>query len=108
MHFPANSYVCQRPLSIGDDLPERAREATRTREKTALVQAALEALITREAAKRLAALGGSPRKLSDIPRRRNAGWVLANFAALPMAAGWLKIDSFGEEGSVGSMCTCLR
>ena len=43
-----------------------------TKEKTALVQAGLEALIAREAAKRLAALGGTQPKLSQIPRRRLA------------------------------------
>jgi hypothetical protein len=59
-------------LNIEDELLERAREATGIREKTALVRAGLEALIAREAAKRLAALRGSQPKLADIPRRRSA------------------------------------
>jgi hypothetical protein len=58
-------------LIIDDKLLERARELTGIREKTALVRAGLEALIAREAGKRLAALGGSQPKLA-IPRRRTA------------------------------------
>jgi Arc/MetJ family transcription regulator len=59
-------------LIIDDDLLERARQATGIQEKTALVRAGLEALIAREAGKRLAALGGTQPELSDIPRRRSA------------------------------------
>jgi Arc/MetJ family transcription regulator len=59
-------------LIIDDSLLERARQSTGIQEKTALVRAGLEALIAREAAKRLAALGGSQPKLPDIPRRRNS------------------------------------
>jgi hypothetical protein len=59
-------------LIIDDSLLERARELTGIREKTALVRAGLEALIAREAGRRLAALGGTEPKLTDIPRRRPA------------------------------------
>jgi hypothetical protein len=59
-------------LILDDGLIERARQLTGIREKTALVHAGLEALIAREAAKRLAALGGTQPKLADIPRRRTA------------------------------------
>jgi hypothetical protein len=59
-------------LIIDEGLIERARELTGIREKTALVRAGLEALIAREAGKRLAALGGSQPKLGSIPRRRSA------------------------------------
>jgi Arc/MetJ family transcription regulator len=59
-------------LVIDESLIERARELTGIREKTALVRAGLEALIAREAGKRLAALGGSQPKLASIPRRRSA------------------------------------
>jgi Arc/MetJ family transcription regulator len=59
-------------LIIDDKLLDRARELTGIKEKIALVQAGLEALIAREAAKRLAALGGTEPKVSDIPRRRRA------------------------------------
>jgi Arc/MetJ family transcription regulator len=59
-------------LIIDDGLLQRAREATGLQEKTALVKAGLEALIAREAGKRLAALGGTEPKLNEIPRRRSA------------------------------------
>lgn len=57
-------------LILKDALIERARELSGIQEKTALVHAALEALIAREAAKRLAALGGTQPKIADVPRRR--------------------------------------
>lgn len=59
-------------LIIDDALLDRAREATGIQEKTALVKAGLEALIAREAGKRLAALGGTQPKMSAVPRRRSA------------------------------------
>lgn len=57
-------------LLIDDELVQRARKLTGIQEKTALVREGLQALIAREAARRLAALGGSQPKLEDIPRRR--------------------------------------
>jgi Arc/MetJ family transcription regulator len=59
-------------LIIDDSLLERAREATGIKEKTALVRAGLEALIAREAGRRLAGLGGTQPKLRGISRRRSA------------------------------------
>ena len=57
-------------LNIEDSLLERARELTGVKEKTALVRLGLEALIALESARRLAALGGSEKKLKPTPRRR--------------------------------------
>jgi hypothetical protein len=57
-------------LNIDDQLLDRARALSGIEEKTSLVRAGLEALIAREAAKRLAALGGSEPRLRDVPRRR--------------------------------------
>jgi Arc/MetJ family transcription regulator len=57
-------------LIIDDDLVEKAKDLTGIQEKTALVKAGLQALISRESARRLAALGGSQPKLQHIPRRR--------------------------------------
>jgi Arc/MetJ family transcription regulator len=57
-------------LIIDDELLDRARELSGIREKTSVVHAGLEALIAREAAKRLATLGGSEPKLRPVPRRR--------------------------------------
>jgi hypothetical protein len=59
-------------LIIDTGLLERARELTGIQEKTALVRAGLEALIAREAGKRLAALGGTHPDMANIPRRRSA------------------------------------
>lgn len=57
-------------MIIEDELLNEARRLTGIVEKTALVRAGLEALIAREAARRLAALGGTMPDLKDIPRRR--------------------------------------
>jgi Arc/MetJ family transcription regulator len=59
-------------LIIDDSLLERARVLTGIQEKTALVRAGLEALIARQAGRRLAALGGTQPKLAKIPRRQPA------------------------------------
>ena len=57
-------------LNIEDELLARAAELTGIKEKTSLVRLGLKALIARESAKRLAALGGTEEKLDTIPRRR--------------------------------------
>lgn len=57
-------------LNIEDELLGRAAELTGIKEKTSLVKLGLEALIARESAKRLAALGGTEKNLEMIPRRR--------------------------------------
>jgi len=59
-------------LIIKDDVLSKAAELTGIREKTALVHLGLEALISKESAARLARLGGTERKLTNIPRRRTA------------------------------------
>ncbi len=59
-------------LILDDDLLERARSLTGLKEKTAMVHAGLEALIARESARRLAALGGSEKGLRRTPRRRSS------------------------------------
>ena len=57
-------------LNIDDALLEKAAKLVGTTEKTALVRRGLEALIALESARRLAALGGTEKKLRPIPRRR--------------------------------------
>ena len=57
-------------LNIEDELLAKAAELTGIKEKTSLVRLGLEALIARESAKRLAALGGTEQNLEMIPRRR--------------------------------------
>jgi hypothetical protein len=59
-------------LIIDQNLLEHAIQLTGIRQKTALVRAGLEALIAREAAKRLASLGGTEPGLRSVPRRRAA------------------------------------
>jgi Arc/MetJ family transcription regulator len=59
-------------LNIDDGLLAQARKLTGIEEKTALVREGLEALIARESARRLAALGGSERQLRPIRRRRDS------------------------------------
>jgi Arc/MetJ family transcription regulator len=63
--------VCMRTtLNIDDSLLAQAGEYTGETEKTALVRMGLEALIQRESARRLAALGGTMPSLTVPPRRR--------------------------------------
>ena len=57
-------------LILDDSLIDRARTLTGVAEKTALVHEGLRALIARESARRLAALGGSEPALRGSPRRR--------------------------------------
>ncbi len=63
--------ICMRStLNIEDRLVQEASRLTGVKEKTALVRMGLEALIAREAARRLAKLGGSEKTLRPISRRR--------------------------------------
>lgn len=57
-------------LNIDAELLAEAARLTGIDEKTALVRLGLEALIARESARRLAALGGTEKKLKRPPRRR--------------------------------------
>lgn len=59
-------------VNLEDALLAEAQRLTGITEKTALVQAGLTALVTRERARRLAVLGGSEPLLEEIPRRRAA------------------------------------
>jgi len=62
--------IVRTTLALDDDLLAEAQRLTGTTEKTALVRQALNALIERESARRLARLGGSEPDLAGIPRRR--------------------------------------
>ncbi len=59
-------------IALDDELLRTAQEFTGVEEKTALVREALKALIERESARRLAALGGSMPTVKNTPRRRPA------------------------------------
>ena len=57
-------------LDLDEELINEARELTGIQEKTALIHAGLKSLLAREAARRLAALGGSQPGIRPVPRRR--------------------------------------
>ena len=57
-------------LALDDELLAKAQAFTGLTEKSAIVREALKALIEREAARRLARLGGSAPNLTAPPRRR--------------------------------------
>ncbi len=58
-------------LNIDSNLLKEASRLTGVAEKTSLVRMGLEALISKESAKRLADLGGTEKNLRPIPRRRS-------------------------------------
>jgi Arc/MetJ family transcription regulator len=58
-------------INIDDELLARARDVSGIREKATLLREGLKALIERESARRLAALGGSESGLETAPRRRS-------------------------------------
>jgi Arc/MetJ family transcription regulator len=57
-------------IALDDELVARAQAFTGLKERSALIRAALTALIERESARRLASLGGSEPKLEAVPRRK--------------------------------------
>jgi Arc/MetJ family transcription regulator len=57
-------------IALDDELISAAQEYTGVMEKSALMREALKALIEREAARRLAELGGAAPGMASIPRRR--------------------------------------
>ena len=57
---------------LDDDLLNKAQHYTGIKEKAALVRLALTRLVQQEAARRLAALGGSDPKAEAAPRRRES------------------------------------
>jgi Arc/MetJ family transcription regulator len=59
-------------INLDDDLVREARRLSGIQEKTALIHTALRELISREAARRLAALGGTMPKFEAGRRRRSA------------------------------------
>jgi len=58
-------------ITLDDELLARAEQLTNLRERSALIREALNALIEREAARRLARLGGSVPNAKAPPRRRS-------------------------------------
>jgi len=60
-------------INLDDELLSKAQRLTGIKERTALVHEGLRALIEREAARRLARLGGSAPDLKPTRRRRSPG-----------------------------------
>ena len=58
-------------IVLDDELVAEAQNLTGIQDKSALVRVALMAMIEREAARRLARLGGSEPALRKEPRRRS-------------------------------------
>ncbi|MCU1480003.1 MAG: antitoxin [Subtercola sp.] len=59
-------------VTLDDDRLAKAADLSGITERSALLREALEALIERESARRLALLGGSDRHAESAPRRRPA------------------------------------
>jgi Arc/MetJ family transcription regulator len=59
-------------VTLDAELLAQAQQLCGDLERTALLKEALQALVQRESARRLAALGGSQPDLAPLPRRRRA------------------------------------
>jgi len=57
-------------ITLDDELLEKAEKYTGIKERSALLHEALRSLVAREAARRLAKLGGSDPRAKLPPRRR--------------------------------------
>ena len=71
MHRCAILMHMRTTIIVNDELLKKAQELSGLREKTAVLHAGLQALIARESARRLAALGGTEPSLKPVPRRRS-------------------------------------
>lgn len=60
-------------VTLEDDLIRTAQSYTGIKQKSALIQTALTQLIEREAARKLAAMGGTMPNSKEVPRRRLPG-----------------------------------
>ena len=59
-------------IALDDELMKQAEHYTGIKEKAALIRLALSRLVQQEAARRLAALGGSDPSAEAAPRRRES------------------------------------
>ena len=67
----ARSDIMRTTVTLDDQLLDRAAALTGVRERSVLLREALQALIERESARRLARLGGTEPDLAPAPRRRS-------------------------------------
>jgi Arc/MetJ family transcription regulator len=71
MAFEDGRLSMRSTINLDDNLMERARFLTGTKETAALVRQALETLVRVESGKRLVALGGTMPDVEAAPRRRS-------------------------------------
>ena len=64
-------YNMRTTVNLDEALVSRAQALCGVQERSALLREALNALIQRESARRLAQMGGSEPQLQDIPRRKS-------------------------------------
>ena len=70
--MPLPAQEMRTTVTLDEQLLAQAQEQGGPLERTALLREALQALVERESARRLAALAGSQPDLQPIPRRRSA------------------------------------
>lgn len=68
--MPVQRMDMRTTVTLDDGLLAQAQQLCGGLERTALLREALQALVQRESARRLAALGGTEPVLQSIPRRR--------------------------------------
>jgi Arc/MetJ family transcription regulator len=68
----AGSRIMRSTINLDDNLLEKARLLTGTKETAALFRQALETLVRLETGKRLIALGGTMPDVEAAPRRRSS------------------------------------
>src|ERR1700730_11027015 len=97
-------------LIIDDELLAKAQELSGLREKTAVLHAGLQALISRENARRLAALGGTERGLKPIARRRtriSRSPYVCRHVGLGRSSARTQRDVSGAAGTSAGLDACL-
>ena len=62
--------IVRTTVALDDELVQKAQQYTGIQERAALIRHALMELVQAEAARRLAALGGTMPEIEDIPRRK--------------------------------------
>ena len=88
----------QMTVNIDDGLLKDAQESSGVQEPSALVERALRVMLEREAARRLANMGGTAPDLKPIPRRHFASHeeAAAALEELRKRIGWASVDEILE------------
>ncbi|MGO8822805.1 MAG: type II toxin-antitoxin system VapB family antitoxin [Desulfomonilaceae bacterium] len=75
-------------MNIDGKLIQKASKLTGIGEKTALVRLGLQSLIALESGKRFAKVGGTEKKLTQIPRRGKSAGNEQSFFLKPLAISY--------------------